>query len=407
MRQHRRIVSGRGGACCRRSKRATMRSRESATETAQIRIHGSMSITPRLGSVYNLLQILDDGTGPRRLIVACYRRVRRGGPHLSGRLGTPVHAGARPYGCVVEHRARRRSCAASRRRVERGPPEALACSRVGATPRSSFHRRGRDRAAHRHSTRSIRCWRAYADGATPLSFRARRARRLLHPDRHTRPPQWERPTRRCRVARRMLKQAAHERRGRACCAAAGILYAANSAGAAVGAMAAGFWLIALLGLRSSTLTAVALNVACALVALWMDRAAQSPSAPLPATSRGRRAAHKAQASDRATPRARRCRGRTFRIRSARVRSDMDAVTFPDSRPNDICVRGHGRVVHRRHCAGIASGCPAWRAQFPARLLARHAAGRHGGDTIVAAWFTALDLCCSSRTRLRSRPTPAG
>ena len=53
--------------------------------------------------------------------------------------------------------------------------------------------------------------------------------------------------------------------------AAGALYAANSAGAAAGAMAAGFWLIELLGIRGTTWVAVALNVVAAGLALWFGR----------------------------------------------------------------------------------------------------------------------------------------
>ena len=60
--------------------------------------------------------------------------------------------------------------------------------------------------------------------------------------------------------------------------AAGALYAANSAGAAAGAMAAGFWLIELLGIRGTTWVAVALNVVAAGLALWFGRAERLPSA---------------------------------------------------------------------------------------------------------------------------------
>ena len=51
----------------------------------------------------------------------------------------------------------------------------------------------------------------------------------------------------------------------------GGLYAANTAGAAVGAIAAGFWLIPALGLRGTTWVAVALNVAAAAGAFWLSR----------------------------------------------------------------------------------------------------------------------------------------
>jgi spermidine synthase len=50
---------------------------------------------------------------------------------------------------------------------------------------------------------------------------------------------------------------------------AGRLYAANTAGAAIGALAAGFWLIPSIGLRATTWLGVALNVAAAAGALWL------------------------------------------------------------------------------------------------------------------------------------------
>jgi spermidine synthase len=52
-------------------------------------------------------------------------------------------------------------------------------------------------------------------------------------------------------------------------ASTGSLYAANTAGAALGAVSAGFWLIPTLGLRGTTLVGVGLNVAAAAGALWL------------------------------------------------------------------------------------------------------------------------------------------
>jgi spermidine synthase len=51
-----------------------------------------------------------------------------------------------------------------------------------------------------------------------------------------------------------------------------VLYAANTAGAAVGAIAAGFWLIPALGLRGTTWVGVALNVAAAAAAFRLSKA---------------------------------------------------------------------------------------------------------------------------------------
>jgi spermidine synthase len=53
---------------------------------------------------------------------------------------------------------------------------------------------------------------------------------------------------------------------------AGVLYAANTAGAALGAIAAGFLLIPLLGLRGTTWVGVALNLIAAAGALWLSSA---------------------------------------------------------------------------------------------------------------------------------------
>src|SRR5581483_5095504 len=50
---------------------------------------------------------------------------------------------------------------------------------------------------------------------------------------------------------------------------AGVLYAANTAGAAAGAIAAGFWLIPAIGLRGTTWVGVALNASGAVGALYL------------------------------------------------------------------------------------------------------------------------------------------
>jgi spermidine synthase len=54
-------------------------------------------------------------------------------------------------------------------------------------------------------------------------------------------------------------------------ATAGVLYAANTAGAAIGAIGAGFWLIPAIGLRATTAMGIALNTAAAIGALWLAR----------------------------------------------------------------------------------------------------------------------------------------
>src|SRR5262249_14544666 len=52
---------------------------------------------------------------------------------------------------------------------------------------------------------------------------------------------------------------------------ASVLYAANTAGAAAGAIGAGFWLVPSVGVRGTTLIGVALNVGAALGALWLSQ----------------------------------------------------------------------------------------------------------------------------------------
>ena len=66
---------------------------------------------------------------------------------------------------------------------------------------------------------------------------------------------------------------------------AGALYAANTAGAAAGAIAAGFWLIPQFGLRETTYWAVCLNVISAAGALWIARAEVPAHAGMPLNRR--------------------------------------------------------------------------------------------------------------------------
>jgi spermidine synthase len=94
---------------------------------------------------------------------------------------------------------------------------------------------------------------------------------------------------------------------------AGQLYAANTAGAAVGALATGFWLIPSIGLRGTTWFGVGLNVTAACGALWLasrsttseseagDRDADTRSAGLS----GPRAAGREAARAKSRPRTRR------------------------------------------------------------------------------------------------------
>ncbi len=71
---------------------------------------------------------------------------------------------------------------------------------------------------------------------------------------------------------------------------AGLLYAANTAGAAAGALSAGFWLIPALGLRGTTWIGVALNAVAAAGAVWLATTAEPDREPIPPRDARRRPA---------------------------------------------------------------------------------------------------------------------
>ena len=168
----------------------------------------------------------------------------------------------------------------------------------------------------------------------------------------------------------------HEDRRRAA-TQGGVLYAVNTAGAAAGAIAAGFWLIPSLGIRGTTWIAVALNIAAAGGALWLVRAG-SP-APLRALDAATHPASGAGVQDdrRAAPHA--CRGcrRGLGSRGPGVRSRMDATARAGRRTNDVCLRHHGRVIHYGHCRRIDPRRPPGTAQRQSPSVARGHASGHG------------------------------
>src|SRR5262249_9790748 len=61
---------------------------------------------------------------------------------------------------------------------------------------------------------------------------------------------------------------------------AGALYAANTTGAAAGAIASGFWLVPALGIRGTTWIGVLLNVMAAGGALWLSTRNAKPKKSL-------------------------------------------------------------------------------------------------------------------------------
>src|SRR5262245_36505920 len=76
---------------------------------------------------------------------------------------------------------------------------------------------------------------------------------------------------------------------------ASVLYAANTAGAALGAILAGFWLIPAAGLRGTTWIGVALNAGAAAGAFWLSRREEAAvaAAVVPAISAEKKAKYKA------------------------------------------------------------------------------------------------------------------
>jgi spermidine synthase len=128
-----------------------------------------------------------------------------------------------------------------------------------------------------HATTPVLAW-AYADGTAPVRFAAVRvivSLALLGVPAMamgaTYPIAAAWLARAAGPASRSAQPDSHAKAG--AMSAAGMLYAANTAGAAVGAIAAGFWLIPALGLRGSTWVGVALNVLAAGGALWLPRRA--------------------------------------------------------------------------------------------------------------------------------------
>jgi spermidine synthase len=103
-------------------------------------------------------------------------------------------------------------------------------------------------------------------------------------------------------------------------AAAGALYAANTAGAALGAISAGFWWIPAIGLRATTWIGVALNIAAAAGALWLARSQRAEQI----RERGTRPAARAEGRLRvsATPRQGRLRASPTALQA------VDAVPRP-------------------------------------------------------------------------------
>ena len=180
----------------------------------------------------------------------------------------------------------------------------------------------------------------------------------------------------------------------------GMLYALNTAGAAVGAMLAGFILIPAVGVSGTTYIGVAASLIAALAVYLVIRRRRRPRQPAsrhaavsivpggrpdrPSDAR-RPSSRTARETSLATlGLARRCevagRGRvgTLWLRVADARDRLDAHPGARAGSHHLCVRGHARGGDRRRRHRIRGGIVDGEPRPPARGVAGHRA-RPGGD----------------------------
>ena len=136
--------------------------------------------------------------------------------------------------------------------------------------------------------------------------------------------------------------------------AAGALYAANTAGAAIGAISAGFWLIPAVGLRATTWIGIALNIAAAAGAFC----ARPPSADRHRSAPGRLRAQTSARRPLAHPLRRAKPSPPFRAHCSRPRPPASPA-FSRS-----CMRSHGPDCLRWCLDPRPTRLPSW----PHRLL---------------------------------------
>ena len=222
----------------------------------------------------------------------------------------------------------------------------------------------------------------------------------------------------------LLRRAPNDDAAGTSAAAAGALYAANAAGAAIGAIAAGFWLLPGIGLRATTYVGAVLNLAAAAGALALARAGEprsvtsangndvpepSPRAAAPAVSKrrtlrsfDRRTVAPSTIEERHARGERRLVGTQVAVACAAAaisglvaliyRSRLDAPPRSGRRPDHLRVHDRRRLLHRRdRDLGSAAG---------ARLVRRSARPQVwlGAMLVVtavaasaAAWFAASRL----------------
>ena len=159
---------------------------------------------------------------------------------------------------------------------------------------------------------------------------------------------------------------------------AGALYASNTAGAALGALGAGFWLIPALGLRGTTWVGVGLNIVAAAGALWL--ATQPPHTM------------NAELAEPAEKKAQSRSRKTKALRAQRALRSMSSSLSPSSAPVLACA------------AAAISGCAALIYEVAwTRLLALVIGPTtYAFATMAAAFISGLAIGSAAGARIARR-----
>ena len=169
-------------------------------------------------------------------------------------------------------------------------------------------------------------------------------------------------------------------------------------------MAAGFWLIELLGIRGTTWVGVALNVVAASLALWFGRTrtiCQGRQPPeLPEVAAAVEAKQPERNIQQATARTRCCRGGALGIRRSRVRGHVDAADRAQSSGPPRMRSPPWRLIHHRHRARVEPRRSPRATELSRRVLAGCHARRdvcehdplpHGSPHLTCRWLSRATL----------------
>ncbi len=204
----------------------------------------------------------------------------------------------------------------------------------------------------------------------------------------------------------------------------GVLYAVNTAGAALGAIAAGFFLIPAIGLRATTWIGVLLNLVAAAGAWWLASGSRSEkTAELAKTAEVSFSKSKKNKTGSALLRdlrglrgffracscaaARLRRGGDLRFRRPRLRSRLHAAARPGHRPDHLCVRDDGGGVHQRAGDRIRARQRVWRggSSGPRSGWRRCSSSRRSRPAAPRGWrHRGCRWSWPRRSRIRPRPS---